>query len=152
MNLRELSVSLVLCLGVTITVDVGSAEPQVPATDNRQFVEMPEEAQQLMRKDMRDHLMALSEILGYLANNNYSSAAEVAEQRLGESSMGKHRATGMGPGRFMPPSMRQIGQGMHKAATRFADVANSSDMDKRNSALQEVVALCAACHASYRIR
>ncbi len=152
MNLRELFLALVLCFGPAISVDAENAEPQVAATDNRLFVEMPEEAQQLMRKHMRDHLMALSEILGYLAKNDFSSAAEVAEQRLGESSMGRHRATGMGPGRFMPLSMRQIGQGMHKAASKFADIANSSDMDKSNSALQEVVALCVACHVSYRIR
>ena len=152
MNLRGLCVALALFLGGLIAADVVGSEPQAPATDNRQFVEMPDEAQQLMRMEMRDHLLAVSEILGHLANSDFSAAAEVAEQRLGESSMGKHRATGIGPGRFMPPSMRQIGRGMHEAATKFADVANSGDMNKSYSALQEVVSLCAACHVSYRIR
>lgn len=152
MNLRGLSIALAFCLGSALAADVESSEPPTAATDNRQFVEMPEEAQQLMRKDMRDHLLAVSEILSYLANNDLSSAAEVAEQRLGESSMGRHRETGMGPGKYMPLSMKQIGQSMHKAATKFAAVADNGDRDTSYLAFQEVVASCAGCHVSYRVR
>jgi len=152
MNLRKLCVVFSLGLGVAMADGVERTEPQLPTTDNRQLVEMPDEVQQLMREHMRDHLLALSEILGYLADSDFSSAADVAEQRLGESSIGRHRAAGMGPGRYMPLPMRQIGRGMHEAATKFAGIANTGNREESYAALQEVVALCAACHTSYRIR
>ena len=57
---------------------------------------------------MYDHLSALNEIIGLLAKNKIDAVADVAESRMGKSSMGKHRATDMGPGRFMPPEMRNI--------------------------------------------
>ena len=56
---------------------------------------------------MFDHLSALNEIIDLLAKNKIDAVADVAESRMGKSSMGKHRATDMG-GRFMPPEMRNI--------------------------------------------
>ena len=95
--------------------------------DTRQLVSMPDQARELMRKDMLDHLAALNEIIGYLASNNLDTAADVAEARMGRSSMGKHRSTGMGPGRFMPLEMRKLGWGMHDAATEFEERGRGSN-------------------------
>ena len=121
-------------------------------TDLRQLVSMPDEARQLMRDDMLDHLAALNEIIGYLAENNLDAAADVAETRMGKSSMGKHRGSGMGPGRFMPLEMRNIGWGMHESATEFSLVAKKGYSKSAYSALQKVTSSCVACHYSYRTR
>ena len=123
-----------------------------PDSDLRQLVSMPDEARQLMRADMLDHLAALNEIIGYLAENNLASAADVAETRMGKSSMGKHRGSGMGPGRFMPLEMRNIGWGMHESATEFSLVAKKGYSKSAYSALQKVTGSCVACHYSYRTR
>lgn len=120
--------------------------------DTRQLVSMPDQARELMRKDMLDHLSALNEIIGYLASNKLDAAADVAETRMGRSSMGKHRGTGMGPGRFMPLEMRNLGWGMHDAATEFSKVAKQGDLESTYSALQKVTGSCVACHYSYRTR
>jgi hypothetical protein len=120
--------------------------------DTRQLVSMPEQARALMRKDMLDHLSALNEIIGYLASNNLDSAADVAEKRMGRSSTGKHRSTGMGPGRYMPLEMRNLGWGMHDAATEFSEIAKKGDLKSAYSALQKVTSSCVACHYSYRTR
>lgn len=120
--------------------------------DQRKLVSMPDQARQLMRIDMLDHMAALNEIIAHLATNNLSAAAEVAEKRMGKSSMGKHRATGMGPGRFMPPEMRSIGWGMHESASEFARIAKQGDQKKAYSALQKVSTACVACHYTYRTR
>ena len=120
--------------------------------DARQLVSMPDQAREFMRKDMLDHLSALNEIIGYLASNNLDAAAEVAETRMGRSSMGKHRATGMGPGRFMPLEMRNLGWGMHDAATAFSKIAKQGDVKNAYNALQKVTSSCVACHYSYRTR
>jgi hypothetical protein len=127
-------------------------EEESPVSDPRQLVSMPEQARKLMREDMLDHLSALNEIMGYLGENNLEAAADVAETRMGKSSMGKHRATGMGPGRFMPIEMRNLGWGMHESATEFALVAKEGDLKNANSALQKVITSCVACHYSYRTR
>jgi len=120
--------------------------------DTRQLVSMPDQARELMRKDMLDNLSALNEIIGYLASNSLDAAADVAETRMGRSSMGQHRGTGMGPGRFMPLEMRNLGWGMHDAATEFSKVAKQGDLKSAYSALQKVTSSCVACHYSYRTR
>ena len=120
--------------------------------DTRQFVEMPEQARKLMREEMLEHLSALNEIIAYLAANNLDAAAEVAESKMGRSSMGKHRGTGMGPGRFMPPEMRSIGRGMHEAATEFSQRAKQGDSKNAYVALQKITGSCVACHYGYRTR
>ena len=120
--------------------------------DLRQLVSMPDQARELMRKDMLDHLSALNEIIGYLAENNLDAAADVSETRMGRSSMGKHRSTGMGPGRFMPLEMRNLGWGMHDAASEFSKIAKQGDLKNAYSALQKVTSSCVACHYSYRTR
>ncbi len=133
-------------------VAAGPSEHRAQPADHRQLVEMPALAQQLMRKDMQEHLAALSEILGHLASRDFAVAAKVAEERMGTTSMGRHRATGMGPGRFMPPAMRKIGWGMHEAASDFAEVAARGDAGESYAALQKLVASCTACHLRFRIR
>ncbi len=120
--------------------------------DHRQLVSMPEQARELMRQDMLLHLSTLNEIMGYLADNDLKAAAEAAETKMGKSSMGKHRATGMGPGRFMPLEMRNMGWGMHEAATEFSQIAREGDMKRTYGALQKVTTFCIACHYSYRTR
>lgn len=146
-NNTVLIITLALLNGAHV---VHSAE----ASDNdpRQLVSMPAQAEEFMRKDMRDHLSALNEIISHLATSDLAAAADVAENRMGRSSMGKHRASGMGPGRFMPPEMKAIGWGMHDAATEFSDIAKQGDAKRAYGALQKVTGSCVACHHSYRIR
>lgn len=132
---------------------VAQGQKAVPE-EHRQLVAMPAPAQAAQRADMLDHLAALNEILGYAAEGKWAEAADTAESRLGESSMGKYRMAlrGQGPGRYMPDAMRQMGWNMHGAASRFAKVAKEGDTAKSLAALQEVTASCVACHMSYRTR
>ena len=121
-------------------------------SDQRRLISMPDQARQVMREHMLDHLAALNEIIAHLAASEFDAAAQVAEERLGWSSMGKHRGTGMGPGRFMPSEMRNIGRGMHESASEFSRIAKEGDPKSAYAALQKVTAACVACHYSYRTR
>ena len=120
--------------------------------DPRQFVSMPKQIRELMRKEMLDHLSALNVIIGFMASNNYEAAADVAESRMGKSTMGKNRATGMGPGRYMPLEMRNIGWSMHDAASELSIAARKGDIKGAYSALEKVTNACVACHYNYRTR
>ena len=119
------------------------------------LVRLPEPMQEHMLGNMRDHLAALNEIIGDVANDKFDAAATVTEQRLGMSSLGLHGAAHMAP--FMPKPMQDIGTSMHRAASRLAivlqDTSVSPSFDTMRDvsrALHEVTATCVSCHASYR--
>ena len=73
------------------------------ADDGRQTVQLPDMMREHMLSNMRDHLLALEEITRHLANMQYDKAAEIAENRLGMSSLELHGASHMG--KFMPREM-----------------------------------------------
>ena len=118
--------------------------------DSRQFVELPEKMKQHMMANMRDHLAAINEILIKIAEGQLDQAADIAESRLGMSSLESHGASHMA--KFMPEGMRQAGTRMHRAASRFALTAQEGEVLPSYSALSEITSACVACHAGYRIR
>jgi len=127
-----------------------SANLSIAGDDPRQLVQLPEMMQQHMMSNMRDHLAAINEILINLANGELDKAAEVAEYRLGMSSLKSHGASHMA--KFMPEQMRQAGTSMHKAASRFALVAEEGELLPAYNMLSVVTSTCVACHSGYRIR
>ena len=123
------------------------------AEESRQRVEMPDQMREHMLGNMRDHLLALETITRQLANQQYDEAAEVAETRLGMTSMESHGASHIA--QFMPEGMRAAGTEMHHAASRFSIAAQNAAVDggfnKAFSALSEVMQQCVACHSAYRV-
>lgn len=121
--------------------------------DTRQLVKMPVPMVQHMLSNMRDHLRALSEIQQALGAGESQRAADIAEQRIGMSSLTLHGAAHMAP--FMPRSMQDMGTQMHKAASQFALVAQDSgatgNMARAVGALSRLTEQCVACHAAYRV-
>lgn len=118
--------------------------------DPRQWVELPEMMQSHMMTNMRGHLEAINEILIKMANNELDEAAEIAEQRLGMSSLQSHGASHMA--KFMPKGMQLAGTSMHRAASRFALKAEEGEAIPAYAALSEITSACVACHAGYKIR
>ena len=127
--------------------------PVVVADDGRHFVELPDMMREHMLANMRDHLLALEEITRSLANQEYEKASEIAENRLGMSSLELHGASHMG--KFMPKEMGEIGTNMHRAASKFALAAKDAELEgglnKAFSALSEVMQQCVACHSGYKV-
>ncbi|HEC86240.1 MAG: hypothetical protein DRR08_01780 [Candidatus Parabeggiatoa sp. nov. 2] len=128
--------------------------PQSLENKSRLFVEMPPKVQQVLLQDMSSHQAALIQVYTLLAEGKLNEAADIAEVQMGNSARGKHRGTGMGPGRFMPFEMRRIGWSMHESASEFARIAKKADITQAQAyaVLQKVTAACVACHYSYRIR
>jgi hypothetical protein len=140
--LNKLSILLLIAL-VTLPVQA----------DERIKVDFPPMMRDHMLGNMRDHLSALQEITASLSSGQYDQAADVAESRLGMSSMALHGAAHMS--KIMPKEMAAIGTEMHRAASRFALSARDADIDgglgKAFGALSEVMQQCVACHTSYRV-
>jgi len=99
--------------------------------------------------NMRDHLHSLHDIQTALAKGQLDKAGEIAEARIGMSSMIAHNASHMAP--YMPKGMQDIGTEMHHAASRFAMVANEGDLSKALESLSKVTEQCVACHMNYRV-
>lgn len=117
--------------------------------DGRIKVNLPPMMKDHMLGNMRDHLQAVNEIQSALAKGDYEKASDIAETRIGMSSMAAHNASHMAP--FMPEGMRNIGTEMHHAASRFAMTAQEGDLSRSLEALSKVTDQCVACHMTYRV-
>jgi hypothetical protein len=122
--------------------------------DERIAIQMPDMMRNHMLANMRDHLNAINEIQSSLARGKFDRAANIAEQRLGMTSLEAHQASHMAP--FMPEQMQAIGTAMHHAASRFAistqEASVSRDLPRALSALADITTQCVACHTRYRLR
>ena len=125
-----------------------------PIADARQFVKFPAALVEHTLANMRDHLQALQEIQSQLGTGHTDIAANIAETRLGMSSLGLHGAADVS--KFMPQGMQDAGTAMHRAASRFAitaqDTAVTGDLKPALAGLADITAQCVGCHASYRIK
>jgi hypothetical protein len=127
-----------------------SSTATLAADDNRQLVQLPAMMQAHMLANMRDHLISLNAILQHLDKGELDEAAEVAESRLGMSSLELHGASHMA--KFMPEGMQQAGTSMHQAASRFALKAQEGEPLAAYRMLSAITSACTACHTAYRIR
>lgn len=129
------------------------AQPAM-ADDTRQFVQLTPQAQETLRQEMLDNLLALNEILTLIAANQVKEAGLVAEARLGRGAMGKNARLPFEarPGPQMPPAMHEIGRNGHFTASEFARAAASGDRDRALAQLPALTGSCVTCHASFRTR
>lgn len=128
-------------------------EPSFASVDTRQLVQFPEPMRLHTIASMREHLSTLQEISDALARSEFDRASNLAEQRLGMSSLEAHGAAHVAP--YMPQPMQDIGTRMHRAASQFAIEAQNASVnnDARPAlaALSKVMQQCVACHAAYRL-
>lgn len=137
-----------------LALSLAALLPAALAADTRQAIEMPAPMREHMLANMRDHLAAMGEIQAALAAGKFEQAADIAENRIGMSSLQSHGASHMAP--YMPKPMQDIGTAMHRSASRFARTAQEAQvkggMPLALNALADLTQQCVACHASFRLR
>lgn len=139
---KAILAALALCL--PLTTPAIAADP-----DSREKVKLPAMMKTHMLGNMRDHLSALHEIQAALAKGELDKAGDIAEQRIGMTSLVSHHAAHMAP--YMPKGMQAVGTEMHHAASRFAMTAKEGDLAKSLEGLSKVTQQCVACHTTYRV-
>jgi hypothetical protein len=124
-----------------------------PSMDMRVAVEYPPAMKEHTLTSMRDHLLAISQIQEAMGDGQYDKAAEIAETRLGQTALKTHNA--YVNSKFMPRGMQDIGNQMHRSASKFAiEVQNSGatgDVKPALIALSKTTQACVACHAGYKL-
>ena len=140
----------ILIKSTALALLICSCATSYAAEDARQLVKFPEMMQHHMLTSMRDHLATLNAIMEDLSNNKLDDAADIAEKRLGMSSLPSHDAKHMAE--FMPKGMQEAGTNMHKAASQFALKAQEGDLLAAYKSLSNLTSACVACHSAYRIR
>lgn len=125
-----------------------------PMADTRTLVHFPPQLRVHTLANMRDHLLSLQEIQAALADGRFDQAGDIAEQRLGMSSLPRHGAHEVA--QYMPEAMREAGTQMHRSASRFAvearNAAVGGDVRPALAALAKVTQSCVACHAGFRLQ
>lgn len=131
-----------------------TAQRQGGAKDARQFVKFPEPLRIHTLANMRDHLLTMAEIQGALASGAFDEASDLAERRLGMSSLEMHGAHEVA--KYMPRGMQDAGTAMHHTASQFAiaakDASATGDIKPVLASLAKLNQTCVACHATYRIQ
>lgn len=148
------AIALAACSNTPGATDHSAHNHAAPADDKRVVVEFPEPMRTHTLSNMRDHLQALSEIQAALGAGEFDRAADIAEQRLGMSSLKSHGAHDVA--RYMPTGMQAAGEAMHRSASRFAIASQNSaatgELKPTLTALAQLTGTCVACHAGYRLR
>ena len=152
MNIQKIK-AVSCCLAITVSLSVSAGEMK----DTRTLIKLPSDIEKKMLVNMRDHIAALDHIIQAVKSGEYDKAQEVAESRLGWSSLVR-RGDQEVANHWAKP-MQKMADQMYRSASDFAHVAQNASVEdskesyqKVLSALGDITAACRGCHASYRVR
>jgi DNA-binding MarR family transcriptional regulator len=136
--------SLVIALGCR---SEPTAKPSVaPELDTRTSVPLLPMMAHHQKQNMRDHLLAVQEVIAAAAVSDFV-AAEKSAQRLGSSPMMKQMCTHMGQG---APGFTAKALAFHDEADSIATAARLKDGAALLSALGRTLGHCTGCHAQFK--
>jgi hypothetical protein len=98
------------------------------------------------KQNMRQHLVAVQEIVAALASDDFGGV-ERAAGRIGFSEQMGQMCTHMGAG---APGFTEQALGFHRAADRIAVAARERDRTRVLSELGATLQTCTSCHAAWK--
>jgi hypothetical protein len=98
------------------------------------------------KQNMRDHLLAIQEIVGALAARDFAAAAKSAA-RIGSSPQAEQMCAHMGAA---APGFAEKGMLFHRTADRIIEAAERRDLDASLRAVSETLSTCDSCHREFR--
>ncbi|WP_170319814.1 cytochrome c [Polyangium spumosum] len=115
-------------------MDVRKPVPLLPMMANHQ------------KQNMRDHLVAVQEIIVAAASNDFAGV-ERAASRIGSSEQMGRMCSHMGAA---APGFTDQALAFHRTADTVAEAARKGDKDAVMSALGRTLATCTGCHAAWK--
>jgi len=95
--------------------------------------------------NMREHLIALSEIVQLMNIAKYDEASKIASEKLGLT-LEKNTMCGS----FKNQSFEEMGVRFHKSADDLAKTLKTKDSKKSMVALEKVMNGCVLCHSTFK--
>jgi cytochrome c556 len=114
--------------------------------DSRQPLKILPMMAQHQKQNMREHLVAVQEIVAALSVNDFSGV-EQAAQPLGYSPKMAAMCDNLGAA---TPGFSERGKAFHHTADGIAEAARKQDQAAVMVALSKTLETCTACHAMYR--
>lgn len=122
------------------------AQESAVSVDTRRPVPLTKMMALHQKQNMRDHLLAIQEIVGALAARDFAAAAKSAA-RIGSSPQAEQMCAHMGAG---APGFTEKGMLFHHTADRIIEAAERRDLDASLVAVSETLATCDSCHREFR--
>lgn len=98
------------------------------------------------KQNMRDHLVAVQEIVAALVTDDFAGV-EKAAVRIGASAQMNQMCTQMGAG---APGFTDQALAFHRTADTIADAARQRDHEGVTKALAATLQTCTGCHATWK--
>jgi hypothetical protein len=126
----------------------GGGPAALDEMDNRTPVPLLPMMANHQKQNMRDHLVAIQEIVQGVATNDFD-VIEKAAKRIGYSDEMGQMCTHMGAG---APGFAEQSIRFHRTADRIAEAARTKERAKVLAALGTTLQTCTACHAVWKQR
>jgi len=114
-------------------------------SDKRTSLQLPEEMKGRQLANMRGHLQAVDDIIGYISEGNFDAASKTAHNKLGLTPEMKKMCN-----MFDNDDFRMMGLTFHQSADELGDVLKTGDLKASLAALHKTVNNCVQCHAAFR--
>jgi len=115
------------------------------APDNRISLNVSPQKAQHQLKNMRNHVKAVQEIIGYLSHDEYDKASEVASKKLGLTDEMKIMCSSFGNEEF-----EKLGMTFHNNADKMSEIFRTKNKNKSLEALALTMNSCVNCHAIFK--
>ena len=146
-------IAMAVCISFAGAYSANAGEMQ----DSRQLIKVPKDIETKMLVNMRDHIVALDEIIGAVEAGEYEKAEEVAESRLGWSSLVRLGDQEVADHWAKP--MQLMADEMYRSASNFVIVAQNASVEESKEsyktviqALGKMTSACRNCHEAFRVR
>jgi len=113
--------------------------------DTRTSLHLPAPMRLKQKQMMVEHLQAVNDIVGLIAERKFDAASEIAHSKLGLTPEMKKMCN-----MFANDDFRKIGLTFHKHADELGDVLKTKNLNKSLRALHTVMNSCVQCHAIFR--
>jgi len=114
-------------------------------TDTRTSLKLSSEMKQHQLSNMREHVEAIKNIVGLIAENKFEEASKIAHAKLGLTPEMQSMCN-----MFDNKDFKKLGFAFHKSGDDLGDALKTKDVNASLRALNKTMEYCVTCHATYR--
>lgn len=113
--------------------------------DTRTSLGVAGEMKQHQLSNMRQHVEAITSIVGLISENKFEEASKIAHSKLGQTPEMQAMC-----GMFNNEKFKTLGLAFHKSGDDLGDALQTKDVNASLRALNKTMQYCVECHATYR--